>query len=95
MLSSVEEEAQRRLSVDSLESTERRQLDCAPVENLFFPNVVPTHAAAMMMDPPTVLTPLKPRRKSMEDTLGDAAYKEVLSKLGHRAEAAVHRTSRT
>eukprot|EP00435_Cladocopium_sp_Y103_P038258 s648_g10.t1 len=34
MLSSVEEEAQRRLSVDSLESTERRKLDCAPVENL-------------------------------------------------------------
>ncbi|CAL1155176.1 unnamed protein product [Cladocopium goreaui] len=97
MLSSVEEEAQRRLSVDSLELTERRKLDCAPVENLFFPNVVPTtHATAMMMDPPTVLTPLKPRRKSMEDTLGDAAYKKVLSKLGHRAsEAAVQRTSRT
>lgn len=30
----------------------------------------------------------------MDSRLGDAAYKEVLSKLGHRAEAAVHRTSR-
>ena len=34
--------------------------------NFIPPNL--RHATAMMMDPPTVLTPLKPRCKSMEDT---------------------------
>jgi len=100
-LSSVEEEqAQKRLSLDSLGSSDcLKANNSIPNDKLIFPNIVPTtpeNATSQLMDPPSVLTPLKSRRKSMEDTMGDAAYKEILGKLGHRAsQQAASRRSRT
>ncbi|CAK9082498.1 unnamed protein product, partial [Durusdinium trenchii] len=90
-----DEEGQRRLSVDSLRSEENpRAPDGASHNDLaMFQNILPAMPAdTMLMEPPTVLTPLKPRRKSMEETIGDIAYQEILNKMGHRASVAISRT---